>query len=59
MKNIAGTAPRAGTASEGIMVVSDEEVAALKAKIGERKEGLGENSEGKVGGLILRRARWW
>ena len=30
--NIAGTAPRAGTASEGIMVVSVEEIAALRAK---------------------------
>ena len=35
-KNIAGTAPRAGTASEGIMVVSDEEVAALRVEL-ERK----------------------
>ena len=36
VKNIAGTAPRAGTASEGIMVVSvvsDEEVAALRAEL--------------------------
>ena len=32
VENIAGTAPRAGTASEGIMVVSDEEVAALIAE---------------------------
>ena len=30
LKNIAGTAPRAGTASEGIMVVSDEEVTELE-----------------------------
>ena len=33
VKNIAGTAPRTGTASEGIMVVSDEEVAALIAEL--------------------------
>ena len=31
--NIAGTAPRAGTASEGIMVVSDEKVAVLIAEL--------------------------
>ena len=31
--NIAGTATRAGTASEGIIVVSDEEVAALIAEL--------------------------
>ena len=33
VKNIAETAPRAGTASEGIMVVSDEEAAALRAEL--------------------------
>ena len=33
VKNIAGTAPRAGTAREGIMVVSDEEVAALRVQM--------------------------
>ena len=38
--NIAGTAPRAGTASEGIMVVSDEEVAALRAKLEREKKDL-------------------
>ena len=31
-KNIAGTAPRAGTASQGITVVSDKEVVALIAE---------------------------
>ena len=37
VKNIAGTAPRAGTAIEGIMVVSDEEVAALRATLAKAK----------------------
>ena len=32
-KNIAGTAPRAGTASEGIMPLSDEDGAALIAEL--------------------------
>ena len=40
VKNIAGTAPRAGTASEGIMFVSDEEVAALRAKVERAKKDL-------------------
>ena len=34
-ENIAGTAPRAGTASVGIMAVSEEEVAALSAELEE------------------------
>ena len=33
VKNIAGIAPRAGTASRGIMPLSDEEVAALRADL--------------------------
>ena len=40
VKNIAGTAPRVGTASEGIMVESDEEVAALRAKMEREKKDL-------------------
>ena len=40
MKNIAGTAPRAGTASEGIMFVSDAEVAALRAEVERAKKEL-------------------
>ena len=38
--NITGTAPRAGPASEGIMVVSDEEVAALRAELEREKKDL-------------------
>ena len=40
VKNIAGTAPRAGTASEGIMFVSDEEVAGLRAEMERAKKEL-------------------
>ena len=40
MNNIAGTAPRAGTTSEGIMFVSDEEVAALRAEVERAKKEL-------------------
>ena len=40
MKNIAGTAPRAGTASEGIMFVPDEEVAALRAEMERAKKNF-------------------
>ena len=40
VKNIAGTAPRVGTASEGIMVVSDEEVAVLIAEVEREKKDL-------------------
>ena len=38
--NIAGTAPRAGTASEGIMVLSDEEVAVLIAELERENKDL-------------------
>ena len=38
--NIAGTAPRAGTATEGFMVVSYEEVAALRVKLEREKKDL-------------------
>ena len=39
-KNMAGTALRAGTASEGIMFVSDEEDAALRAEVERAKKEL-------------------
>ena len=38
--NIAGTAPKAGTASDGIMVVSDEEVAVLIAELERENKDL-------------------
>ena len=39
-KNIAGTPPRAGTASEGIMPLSDEDGAALIAELEKAKKDL-------------------
>ena len=40
VKNIAGTAPRAGTASEGIIFVSDEKVTAVRAEVERAKKEL-------------------
>ena len=41
MKNIAETAPRAGIASEGVMVLSEEDVAALRAELEKAKREVG------------------
>ena len=63
VKNIAGTAPRAGTANEGIMVVSDEEVAALRAKLEKAKREVGaiqaKTRECETKFERLRRERSW
>ena len=65
VKNIAGTAPRAGTASEGIMFVSDEKVAALRAEVERAKKDLarirreGEAMKQKKEYERLRRERSW
>ena len=63
VKNIAGTAPRAGTASEGIMVVLDEEVAALRAKLEKAKREVeaiqAKTRECETEFERLRRERSW
>ena len=63
VKNIAGTAPRAGKASEGIMVVSDEEVAALRAKLEKAKREVeaiqAKTRECETEFEMLRRERSW
>ena len=63
VKNIAGTAPRAGTASEGIMVVSDKEVAPLRAKLEKAKREVeaiqAKTRECETEFERLRRERSW
>ena len=63
VKNIAGTAPRAGTASEGVMVLSEEDVAALRAELKKAKREVGaikaETRECETEFERLRRERSW